>query len=108
MDNHRSPNTYGISQQIQRQRVSDGAIIPLLDGCKSSRYLLVVVWPQLGDFDSLEYGWWLKRESQRWQDQNIIIRAIGIGDRASGQKFCDYTQFPANWLYFDPQAEPHI
>jgi len=54
MDKRQSLNTYGIFQKIQFQRVSDGATMSLLDGCESARHLLVVVWPQLGDFDSLE------------------------------------------------------
>jgi hypothetical protein len=30
---------------------------------------------------------------------------VGIGDRASGQQFCDYTQLPADWLFVDPGRE---
>jgi hypothetical protein len=45
----------------------------------------------------------------------VTIRAVGIGDleesrfavRSLGQKFCDYTQFPADWLFIDPKAELH-
>ena len=41
------------------------------------------------------------------QNQGIEIRAIGIGDRNSGLKFCEYTGFsPAN-LFVDPEAEVH-
>jgi len=69
--------------------------------------LLVLIWPQLGDFDSLEYAWWLKRESKRLQEEGVTIRAVGIGDRSSGQRFCDYTQFPADWLFVDTKAELH-
>ena len=48
---------YAILKQTQRQRVSDGAILPILSGCESATRLLVLIWPQLGDFDSLEYAW---------------------------------------------------
>jgi hypothetical protein len=98
---------YAILKQTQRQRVSDGAILPILSGCESATRLLVLIWPQLGDFDSLEYAWWLQRESQRLREEGITIRAVGIGDRSSGQRFCDYTQFPADWLFVDPGAELH-
>lgn len=68
---------------------------------------LVLIWSQLGDFDSLEYAWWLQREMQQLQSAGVVIRAVGIGDRASGQKFCAYTGFPAEWLFVDPTAELH-
>ncbi|NET39708.1 MAG: hypothetical protein F6K19_48405 [Cyanothece sp. SIO1E1] len=93
--------------QTQCQRVSDGAIVPILSGCESATYQLVLVWPQLGDFDSLEYAWWLQREAKWLQAEGVVIRAIGIGDRASGQQFCDYTGFAADWLFVDSKAELH-
>ncbi|MBD2093878.1 AhpC/TSA family protein [Trichocoleus sp. FACHB-591] len=99
-------DAYAIIKQTQRQRVSDGAIAPILSDCHAAKQL-VLVWPQLGDFDSLEYAWWLQREAEQLQAQNITIRAVGIGDRASGQKFCDFTGFPADCLFIDPTAELH-
>jgi hypothetical protein len=106
LDNQ-TTNIYECLAQIQRQRVSDGAMIPLLSGCETANRLLVLIWSQLGDFDSLEYAWWLHRESERLQAAGITIRAVGIGDRAAGQQFCDYTQFPADWLFVDSKAELH-
>ena len=47
---------YAIFCQTQRQRVSDGKTLPILTECEAASRLLVLVWPQLGDFDSLEYA----------------------------------------------------
>lgn len=100
-------NAYTIFNQTQRQRISDGAIVPILRGCESANRLLVLVWSQLGDFDSLEYAWWLQRESEQLQSKGVVVRAVGIGNRASGQRFCDYTGFPSSWLFVDVSAELH-
>ncbi|MBF2077497.1 MAG: AhpC/TSA family protein [Synechococcales cyanobacterium T60_A2020_003] len=100
-------NTYSLLSQAQGQRVSDGETVSLLSGCESASRVLVLVWPQLGDFDSLEYAWWLQRESAKIQASEIVVRAVGIGDRASGQQFCQYTGFPANALLVDPKADLH-
>jgi hypothetical protein len=101
-------NAYSIFQSTKLQRISDGSIEPILSGCDSTNQLLVIVCPQLGDFDSLEYAWWLQREQQILATSGLTVRMIGIGDRASGQKFCEFTKFPTAWLFVDERAELHI
>lgn len=54
-------NVFEILDQACCERVSDGATLPLLEGCGMRRSLILVL-PHFGDFDSLEYAWWLKRE----------------------------------------------
>ncbi len=98
---------YSILSRTQCLRVRDGEIKPVLDGCSHSSQLLILIWSQLGDFDNLEYAWWLQREKEKLSARGITIRAIGIGNRNSGIKFCEYTGFPQEWLFVDPQAEIH-
>jgi hypothetical protein len=100
-------NVYSILSQTQLLRVSDGQITHILDDRILENRLLVLIWSQLGDFDSFEYAWWLQRESKSLQNRGITIKAIGIGDRRSGQKFCNYTGFPQNNLFVDDRAEIH-
>jgi hypothetical protein len=98
-------NDYGLLTETSAQRVSDQSFVPILQGCESAPKTLVLVWPQLGDFDSLEYAGWLMRQPDRWQ--GIAVRAIGIGNLESGEQFCQYTGFPADCLFVDPKAELH-
>lgn len=98
---------YSFLRQTQRLRVSNGAITPILSNTKNADRILVLIWSQLGDFDNLEYAWWLQREADKLKEKGITVRAIGIGDRDSGLKFCQYTGFPAECLFVDPQAAIH-
>ncbi|WP_416666254.1 peroxiredoxin-like family protein [Egbenema bharatensis] len=98
---------YPLLSQTDRQRVSDGITAPILSGCESAPLQLVLLLPQLGDFDSLEYVWWLQRSSEQLQAKGVAIRAVGIGDRGAGQQFCAYTGFPPDWLFVDPIADLH-
>lgn len=100
-------DTPAILQQTQLARVSDGQISNLFATCDPARYTLLLVWPQLGDFDSLEYAWWIERDRTRLETANIQVRAVGIGNQAAGAKFCDYTGFPPAHLYVDPSASLH-
>ncbi len=103
-----SPDIYSILNQAQHLRVSDGEIKPVLDGCSNTSKLLILIWSQLGDFDNLEYAWWLRREKEKISARGITIRAIGIGNRNSGIKFCQYTGFPQECLFVDTIAEIHL
>ncbi len=98
---------YQIISQTQRQRVSDGLIQPIMAGCESALQCLIIIWPQLGDFDSLEYAWWIHRYLEQDPLDTVAIRAVGIGNRATGHQFCQYTGFPEQWLFVDPMAEIH-
>ena len=100
-------NVYEQLHQTQRQRVSDGAIAPVWPAAEPASRVLLLVWSQLGDFDSLEYAWWLRRDWSRLQAEGIAVRAVGIGDRNSGQKFADFTGFLADCLWVDPTAALH-
>ncbi len=100
-------NTYDILKTTQRQRVSDGAIASIFDNCPATSRQLILVLSQLGDFDSLEYIWWIQREIDRIAESGIAVRAIGIGDRQSGEYFCKFTGFNPAWMYIDPTGELH-
>ena len=98
-------NVYSILSQTKLLCVGDGEIKTVID--QAQQKTLMLLWSQLGDFDNLEYAWWLNRESARLQEQQIVVKAIGIGDRNSGSKFCEYTGFPPEDLYVDPTAQIH-
>jgi len=98
--------TYDLLMQTRRERVSDGATVELGTGTERAARVLVWLWPQLGDFDSLEAAWWLQRE-RALLGSDLAIRAVGIGNRAAGDRFCAYTGFPTEHLFVEPTAELH-
>ena len=101
---------YSTFEQTQRLRIRDGATVPILSGCEAAPFKLIVVLPQLGDFASLEYAWWLRRDSPARESlalEGVALRAVAIGDRAGGQRFCDYTGFDPAHLFIDPAAGLH-
>lgn len=100
-------DVYSILRQSEKLRISNGAIAPILEDCESANSLLIIIWSQLGDFDTLEYAWWLHKEWQSLVEKNIVVRAIGIGNLDSGLKFADYTGFPKECLFVDPEAKIH-
>ena len=100
-------STYEILNQARRLRVSDRKSANIFDNCQSAQRKLILVLPQLGDFDSLEYIWWIQREIDRLKSEGIAVRAIGIGDRQSGEYFCKFTGFDPNCLFVDASGALH-
>lgn len=93
-------------QQTPLQRISDGTTTPIISATTALGHPhLIVILSQLGDFDTLEYAWWLQKDRELLGDIEVI--AVGIGDRPSGQKFCDYTGFSPDKLFVDPTASLH-
>ena len=76
-------------------------------GLGPGRRRLVVLWPQLGDFDSLEYAQALVPALPRLEAAGMALLAIGIGAEAGADRFCAYTGFPRSCLQVDPEPVLH-
>jgi hypothetical protein len=76
-------------------------------GMEPGRRRLVLLWPQLGDFDSLEYAQALVPVLPRLDSAGMGVLAIGIGNEASRQRFCAFTGFPADRLQVDAEPQLH-
>ena len=59
----------------------------------SKKYKLVVLFGLLGDFDSFEYAINLKKFINNYQNKNLDIFGIAIGNEVGKDKFCDFTGF---------------
>ena len=68
---------------------------------------LLLVLSQLGDFDSVEYAQAVMASWPQLLEDGVDVRAIGIGDAGSVDRFCDYTGFPKERLSVDPEARLH-
>ena len=88
----------------------DGAIkngpLDTLFGNKDNK-LLVVVMPQLGDFDSGEYAEHLMAILDDLKQAGIALRLIGIGDEGSAKRFAQFNRVPLNLLRVDPEGSLH-
>ena len=69
------------------------------------RFRLVL--SQQGDFDSVEYAQAVMASWPQLLEAGVDVRAIGIGDEGSADRFCDYTGFPRERLSIDPEATLH-
>ena len=68
---------------------------------------LVLVLPQLGDFDSIEYAQALIPILPKLEVAGVNVLSIGIGDEASRQRFCAFTGFPLSKLEVTHKPELH-
>jgi hypothetical protein len=78
-----------------------------IPGMETGHSRLVVVLSQLGDFDSLEYAQALVPALPRMAAAGINLQAIGIGDEAGADRFCQYTALPRQRLQVDGEPTLH-
>ncbi|MFO0037751.1 MAG: AhpC/TSA family protein [Synechococcaceae cyanobacterium] len=76
-------------------------------GMEAGRRRLVLLLPQLGDFDSVEYAQALVPALPRLEAAGIALLAIAIGDGAGADRFCAYTGFPRERLQADATPALH-
>jgi len=73
----------------------------------SKNFKLIVLFGLLGDFDSIEYAINLKKFTDNYQDKNLDIFAIAIGNQYGKKKFCKFTGFPEENLIVVPDNKIH-
>ena len=57
------------------------------------KFKLIILFGLLGDFDSFEYAINLKNFISNYQENNLDIFAIAIGNQNGKEKFCNFTGF---------------
>jgi hypothetical protein len=117
-----SSNAFGILQDAQVIDPSTGKQCRALDGIvkkndpagwlqdalgNGNKKALVVVMPQLGDFDSAEYAEMLSAVEEDLKKSNIDLRIIAIGDENSAKKFAKFNNLKLNNIRIDPEGEVH-
>ena len=83
------------------------ACLQQIPGMESGSKRLVLLFTQLGDFDSMEYAQALVPVLSRLEHQKIKTLAIAIGDQAGADRFCAFTGFPRSQLRVVPDANLH-
>lgn len=81
-----------------------GSLSPLSFGTGKT---LVVLLPQLGEFDSAEFVEQLVAVEQELEENDVALRVIGIGDATAAKRFCAFSGLSADKLYCDPQGALH-
>ncbi len=66
---------------------------------RTDKKKLVVLFGQLGDFDSFEYAQYINKSIPELTSANIQIILIAIGNSRSKKLFCEYTNLPEDLIY---------
>ena len=102
--------TSGVAEVLRGASVLDpatGAAAPVLQGLTSGQRALVVLAPQLGDFDSAEYAEQLAAAYGDLGAADIGLRFVGIGDAAAAKRFAAFNGLPLECVRVDPCGSLH-
>ena len=79
-----------------------GTTTPLLDGLATSRNVVVLL-PQVGEFDSYEFCEQLTAVADDLKAAGLGLRVVGVGDADAGKRFEAFVGLPEGVLRVDPQ-----
>lgn len=99
-----------IYETIQKSQVLDpttGQWGSPLSSSSSDKKSLVIVLPQLGEFDSSEFCEQLIAAQSTLVKNNIELKVIGIGNEQAAKSFCQFSGLDMNALRVDPDATIH-
>ncbi|KAL9185461.1 hypothetical protein ACHAXT_003238 [Thalassiosira profunda] len=85
--------------------ISGESASPILS--PNGKKTLVVVLPQLGEFDSAEYCEFLIAAEKSLEENNIDLKVVGIGDTTAATNFCAFTGLSPERLCIDPNGDLH-
>ena len=83
------------------------AYLQQIPGMQAGAKRLVLLFTQLGDFDSMEYAQALVPALSRLEQAGIKTLGIAIGDQAGADRFCVFTGFPRSQLRVVADADLH-
>ena len=83
-----------------------GTATPLLDGLATSRNLVVLL-PQVGEFDSYEFCEQLTAVADDLKAAGLGLRVVGVGDADAGKRFEAFVGLPEGVLRVEPSAAVH-
>lgn len=78
-----------------------------ITGMEQGKRRLVLLFTQLGDFDSTEYAQALVPALPAIHRAGITVQAFAIGDEQGGDRFCEFTGFPREQLQTEGNADLH-
>ena len=101
-----SATAFGVLQQAQVVDPTSGATASILAGLEGQR-VLVVLSPQLGDFDSAEYAEQLAAVGEDLASAGISLRFVGIGAPDAAKQFAAFNGLPLECIRTDKQGSAH-
>ena len=102
-----APSPYPRLAAAQVVDPRSGRMTSALDGLSTSSKNLVVLVPQLGEFDSCEFCEQLVAAAPLLDTAGIGLRVVGIGDGDAGTRFAATMGLPEGVLRVDPTADVH-
>ena len=101
-----APAPYATIAAAQVLDPRSGAATSALDGLTQEKKLVVLL-PQVGEFDSCEMCEFLAAAAPALEAAGVGVRVIGVGDAAAGAKFAKFVGLPEGVLRVDPSAALH-